>query len=135
MVAKNSSVPLSAKAYNAGKLFPMRHKMNLAVQYLLDHYQQPIVLDDLLELTHMSKPSFSRHFRSFTGKTFIEFLNEVRIDECCRALVASRDPVTEIAIAARFLQPGSFQPDVRRLIGTTPSGLSQEVATRAKLNR
>ena len=49
-------------------------------------FREHLTLDDALSVAHMSKANFSRRFTAYTGKTFTEFLNDVRIDYACQQL-------------------------------------------------
>ncbi|MDE0597514.1 MAG: AraC family transcriptional regulator, partial [Roseibacillus sp.] len=50
-----------------------------AVSFILNNLEEEIGIDKLLKVTNMSKPTFSRHFKSHTGRSLTTFLNEVRI--------------------------------------------------------
>jgi transcriptional regulator GlxA family with amidase domain len=69
----------------------------------------------------MSKASFAREFRRYTGCTFTEFLNRVRLDHARRLLLTSADSVATIAYAAGFSNLSHFNRLFRRTYGHPPS--------------
>jgi AraC-like DNA-binding protein len=68
----------------------------------------------------LSPQAFSRFFRRCLGKSYIQYVNELRIGQVCRALLQSEQSVTAIAYAAGFTNLSNFNEQVRKLKGITP---------------
>lgn len=51
-----------------------------AMNYIREHMDREITLEELLRLTGMSKSHFSKNFKKVTGKTFVTYLNDMRIE-------------------------------------------------------
>ena len=49
-----------------------------AAKYIYDHYQNPITLEEMAELSHMSPAYFSRKFKAVTGFGYKEYLTNIR---------------------------------------------------------
>ena len=94
--------------------------INACVQFVLSHFQRDISLDELLGITHMSKPTFSRQFRRHMGRSFIQFLTEVRVDHACRHLVNTSDAIGDVAFRAGYNNLSHFNRQFRRLCGVSP---------------
>ena len=62
-----------------------------------------------------SAPAFSRFFRAATGKTFVGFVNLLRVDQACRLLGSTTQSVTAIAAGAFDRLSGWQQPRKQRL--------------------
>jgi AraC-like DNA-binding protein len=97
--------------------------MRAAMRFLLLHYREEIVLAQLLEVTRMSKSTFSRYFRKQSGKTLSEFLQQVRLEAACRELVETDKSIIEIALASGFSQISFFNRLFQRRIGCSPTVL------------
>lgn len=95
--------------------------MQSAVQFLLAHYHDDVRLDEVLEVTGMSKPTFSRVFKAHTGKTLLEFLQKVRLDAACRELIETNNPIIEVAYNNGFSQTSFFNRLFRRTFKCSPS--------------
>lgn len=54
--------------------------INEAKQYISEHYAQPLSLDEVCSQVGFSASYFSTLFRKETGKTFLEYLLEVRME-------------------------------------------------------
>jgi AraC-like DNA-binding protein len=88
---------------------------------VLERYADPHTLEEVLQLAAMSKASFAREFRHYTGFTFTEFLNRVRLDHARRLLLASDDSISTIAYAVGFSNLSHFNRLFRRVYGRPPS--------------
>lgn len=100
---------------------PHMTAMSRAVSYILSHISEQIHIDELLEVTKMSRPSFARHFKRHTGKTVTAFFNEVRVVNAKRLLADTNRSVTEIAYDSGFQNISHFNVQFRRVAGESPS--------------
>lgn len=90
-------------------------------QFIHDHCTEDLTLAAVAECACMAPTSFSRYFRHQTGKTFQEYLAEVRILEVCSRLVLSDEPVTSICYSSGFNNLSNFNRQFKRVNGCTPS--------------
>jgi len=60
------------------------------ISYINEHYRHEITLGELATKACMNPSSLCRRFKSITGKTIFEFLNEFRIAYACK-LIANTD--------------------------------------------
>lgn len=82
---------------------------------------QPHSLDSLAARALMSRRSFTRHFRQFTGGTVHAWLLAERLVLCQRLLEAGSLPVERIAQQAGFGSPASLRRHFRKAFGVAPS--------------
>src|SRR5205085_1232642 len=78
-------------------------------------------LEEVLRLTAMSKPTFTRLFKKHAGKTFSEFVMQIRLQAACRELAATERPVLEIALSSGFSQVSFFNRIFRRALRCSPT--------------
>jgi len=91
------------------------------LHYIQKHLNQPLNVDRAAHAMYLSRAQFTRRVRQETGKSFVEFLNDYRIEE---AKVLLRDSDWTIRVIAGFLgyQSSSyFQAVFRRGCGMSPS--------------
>jgi len=92
-----------------------------AVGHVLANLEEEIRLRDLLKVTNMSKPTFSRHFKSHTGRPLTAFINEVRIANAKRLLAETDQSITQIAYQSGFQNLSHFNVQFRKASDESPS--------------
>jgi AraC-like DNA-binding protein len=117
---------LSPKPFSLEGTAQQQEAISLAMSYILANYRRGVRLEELLELTHMSRATFARQFQRHAGKPFSELLNEIRIQAVCRALRETELPVAVIALEEGFRQLSFFNRIFRRYAGCTPRQYRQE---------
>jgi len=112
---------LSRQAFSLSAPAEKQEAIRRAVSYILAHHAEAVRLEDLLEVTGMSRPTFARQFKEHAGKSFSSFLNQVRIHAVCRALQETDLQITAIALSHGFRQLSFFNRLFRREMGVPPS--------------
>lgn len=82
---------------------------------------EPLHRGEIARLAHLSPGAFSRFFKARTGKTFHEFVGELRVGRACRLLAEQELNVTEIASACGYANVTSFNRVFRRTKRTSPT--------------
>ncbi len=54
-------------------------KMKLVYEYVQKHFSEKITLEDAANVASMSIISFNRFIKKRTGKTFVNYINDIRI--------------------------------------------------------
>ncbi|MGN6420388.1 MAG: helix-turn-helix domain-containing protein, partial [Pseudobacter sp.] len=88
--------------------------------FIFEHFRKDISLDDVAGIANMNKQAFCRYFKSRTQKTFVEFLNEVRISHACRLLTESSQPVADLAYDCGFNSITNFNRIFKEIKGISP---------------
>lgn len=91
------------------------------LQYIRIHYAEPITLDRLAAMEHISKSYLSRLFKQQTGQTVISYVNSLRIEMAKHLLTATHANVNEIAYQVGYASPKYFHRTFRALTGDTPA--------------
>jgi AraC-like DNA-binding protein len=92
-----------------------------AVSWVRQHFAQPVTLDALADMVHMSVSSFHHHFKAVTSMTPLQYQKLLRLQEA-RRLMLSR--VMDAGSAARevgYLSPSQFSREYARLFGRAPT--------------
>lgn len=95
-------------------------KVSHAIEILLADFANELSVDDIATAVELPAVTLSRYFRRYTGRSLIEFLNEVRIDQARRMLVESDEPIGTIALAVGFGNLSHFNRQFRRKTGQSP---------------
>lgn len=91
-----------------------------AMKYIREHMDRDITLEELLKLTGMSKSHFSRKFKNLTGKTFITYLNDLRVESAKKYLVETKQSVSWIARQVGYGDERYFRRIFRERVGDNP---------------
>lgn len=90
--------------------------------YLIENYRDEITLQKISEVAHLSPTSFCRYFKSITGKTFFEIVNEYRIQYACQLLKKNELAVSQIAFESGFNDVPYFNKLFKKMKGVSPLG-------------
>ena len=107
-----------------------QRKVDLVIQFVMDHYQSKIVLAKVAALVGMSEGHFSRFFHKATGSSFSEFVNRVRITRACDVLSRTNRPITLIAGEVGFNNIANFNRRFVQYKHMTPSKYRQQAQER-----
>jgi AraC-like DNA-binding protein len=90
--------------------------------YIMQHYDKPITLEDAASLVHMTPHAFCRFFKKHTLHTFVSFLNEVRVNEACKKLTdGNYDNIAHVAYTCGFNSITNFNRVFKSVTGQSPS--------------
>lgn len=108
-------------------------RMHAIYDYTLKHFNKEVSVGDAAEVVHMTPEAFCRFFKKHTRKTYVTFLNEVRVEQACRKLKSSDDKlIAEIAYSCGFGNVSHFNRVFRKVTGKTPREFQAQAAARAK---
>jgi len=103
-------------------------RLNKVYKYVLDNCQQEINLESASSLANLSKPAFCRYFKKRANKTFIRFLNEIRVGQACRLLVNENQSIADICYTCGYNNISYFIRQFRAITGFTPLGYRKKFA-------
>jgi AraC-like DNA-binding protein len=101
------------------------------VQWIRDHHDGTIRIDQLASLAQMSESTFHRHFRAVTHMTPIQYQKAVRLQQARLALVSGGRDVAEVAHAVGYDSASQFSREYRRLFGAPPGLDAQRIRAAA----
>jgi AraC-like DNA-binding protein len=86
-----------------------------------NNFQHDISLDDVSALANMNKEALCRYFKSRTRKTFVEFVNSIRIGHACKLIAEGETQIANLAHDCGFNSLSNFNKLFKEIKGTTPS--------------
>lgn len=95
-------------------------RMEKIIHYLKHNYQEKITLEEVTEAVSMTVISFSRFIKKRTGKTFTEFLNDIRLSHACRLLIDTQQPIAELSYKCGYNNLSYFNRIFKRRYKITP---------------
>ena len=90
------------------------------LRYIQQNYEKNITSQKLCEKFNCSRSYFSHIFKKKTGKTFKEYLTEVRLNHAKRLLLLSNMNITEISFSVGFNDSNYFSDIFKKYEGCSP---------------
>lgn len=92
-------------------------------RYVEEHLEAPVTMEELCQLTHVSRRTLQYSFRAILGISPLQFLRLTRLNRVRRALrmASPEQSVTEIATCWGFWHLGQFAHDYKHQFGESPS--------------
>ncbi|MGN6419223.1 MAG: helix-turn-helix domain-containing protein [Pseudobacter sp.] len=90
-------------------------------RYIEENYHQDISLKSLADQIKLSESAFSHLFKKRTSRSFVEYLNEVRIGQATKMLLETTLTISEISYRCGFNNLSNFNKMFRKLKKQTPS--------------
>lgn len=102
-------------------------RMSAVFQYTMTHFREKISLEEIAREAAMTTNAFCKYFKKRTRKTYITFLNELRIEEACKLLRGQEEmSIAEIAEHSGFQNISNFNRKFRQLKLMTPREYSNQ---------
>ena len=95
-------------------------EMVKVLEYISNHYAEPIKREKLAEMAGFSLNLFEKKFKKAFLHTPEKFINAVRVRAACKALVSTRKSMKIIAFESGFCNQSYFSKQFRFLMGISP---------------
>ncbi|WP_036604259.1 helix-turn-helix domain-containing protein [Paenibacillus assamensis] len=92
-----------------------------ALNYIHEHYPEELRLEGLCRQFNLSKSYFCALFKRYTGKTFNDYLIDLRIRKAAEMLLNTDSTITEIGYGVGFNDIAYFSRIFKRHTGVSPS--------------
>jgi AraC-like DNA-binding protein len=99
---------------------PDVERINNVYTYVLENFLHPINLSEVASIANMNPTAFSRYFKAKTGKTFTQFLYEIRIEHAYKLLIDGKFNVSQVCYECGFQNQSHFIKQFRRITHQTP---------------
>lgn len=116
---------IDAMIYTCGYEKKSGHAEN-ALQYIEDHYCDPITIQDIADHLGINRSYLHRVFKSFTGVSIQNYLLDYRIRQACILLKNTDLSIRVIAHSVSFIDPLYFSRLFRQKMGVSPSEYRKE---------
>lgn len=101
--------------------FENSDKIKKIYEYVQENFHEKITLTEASELVNMSQVSFNRFMKKRTGKTFVDYVNDVRIGHAAIRLIEKDVSISEIAFNCGFNNIANFNRVFKKSKKCTPS--------------
>lgn len=95
-------------------------KTKVILSYVAEHFQQEITIEEIASQCYYSKSHFMKFFKEVMGVTFIQYLNDYRLDVAAKLLTTTSDSIYEVAMDVGFDNLSYFNRCFKKKYGMTP---------------
>lgn len=103
-----------------------KERMERIVQYTMDNFKESIRLETIASIACMSPHAFCSYFKKRTRKTYIDFLNEIRIGYACKLLLTTEMNILAICFDSGFNNVANFNRQFLKVKQIKPSVYRRE---------
>ncbi len=94
-----------------------------SINYINANFSAPLTAAGCASLAHLSYNHYAKLFRAVTGKTFKEYLTDLRMARAYHLILSSAQPIYEIAAACGYDNYSYFIVEFKKMYGCTPGQL------------
>lgn len=113
--------PVGSRVAQVGQLESNVHRIAKAVDWVRDHFDQPMNVEALAEVVHMSASSFHQHFKAVTNMSPLQFQKALRLREARRLMLTTMMDATTASRQVGYASASQFSREYGRLFGLAPS--------------
>ncbi|MGV8091548.1 MAG: AraC family transcriptional regulator [Mangrovibacterium sp.] len=96
------------------------NRLDKVMHIINSSYRESIKLETIAENIGMNPSAFSRYFREKTGKSFTDFVLEMRIGYACKLLIEGNHSVSQICFESGFNNLSNFNRCFKKFTSLTP---------------
>jgi len=97
------------------------HRVAKAISWLRANFSQPIKVEDLAGLVHMSVSSFHEHFKSVTSMSPLQYQKVLRLQEARRLMLSTMMDAGTASQHVGYLSASQFSREYSRFYGSAPT--------------
>lgn len=102
--------------------------MDRLLEYIQDHYADPITLTGVARQFHFNASYLSSYFASYNGEGFSEYLNKIRLEKAMELLLTTELTISEISASVGYSDQSYFTKVFKKQTGISPSQFRRQNA-------
>ncbi len=130
--------PLGVRVAQIGLAESSVHGVAKAVSWLRANFSQPMKVDELAKLAHMSLRSFHQHFNAVTSMSPLQFQKALRLQEARRLMLSMMVDAGTASWRVGYQSASQFSREYGRFFGRAPTkdiaGLREQSAQNPALD-
>ncbi|MFD2611737.1 response regulator [Paenibacillus gansuensis] len=115
-----------ARSVEEGRKQQDSDPVDKALRYVSRHFREAITLKEVADQVYLNPAYFSTLFKQRTGKTFVEYWTDLRIEEAKKQLSYSNEKIAVIAEQTGFGNIRHFNRVFKNVTGSTPNDYREQ---------
>jgi len=112
--------PIGVRVAQMGFAESSMQRIARAISWLRQNYSQPMRVEELADLVHMSVSSFHDHFKSVTSMSPLHYQKVLRLQEARRLMLSTMMDAGAASQRVGYLSASQFSREYSRFFGTAP---------------
>ena len=113
--------PIGARVAQMGFAESSVDRVAKAISWLRANFSQPMKVEELAELVHMSVSSFHEHFKSVTSMSPLHYQKVLRLQEARRLMLSTMTDAGTASQRVGYLSASQFSREYNRFFGCAPT--------------
>ncbi len=113
--------PIGVRIAQMGFAESSVHRVAKAISWLRANFSQPMKVEHLAELVHMSVSSFHEHFKSVTSMSPLHYQKVLRLQEARRLMLSTIIDAGTASQRVGYLSASQFSREYSRFFGSAPT--------------
>lgn len=113
--------PIGVRVAQMGFAESSVYRVETAISWLRENYSQPIKVEELAEMVHMSVSSFHEHFKAVTSMSPLQYQKVLRLQEARRLMLSSMMDAGAASQQVGYLSASQFSREYSRFFGSAPT--------------
>jgi AraC-like DNA-binding protein len=108
------------------------NQISKAIVWLREHYAQRFRIEQIADLSAMSRSTFHAHFKAVTSMTPLEYRSHLRVHEARRLMLAEALNAADAGFRVGYESASQFSRDYARILGAPPARDAQRLRAGAQ---
>ena len=125
ILKESDYLELSESDYSPSLDNETNQKMDTIINWIQEKMREKIYVEDAAKLIYMSESTFRRFFKKNTGKSFVDYINELRINSACQMFTHEGYNISDAAMECGFNNLSHFNRLFSKMKGVSPRKYKQ----------
>src|SRR5664279_552617 len=112
--------PIGIRVAQMGFAESSVNRIAKSISWLRANYSQPMKVEELAEMVHMSVSSFHEHFKSVTSMSPLHYQKVLRLQEARRLMLSTMMDAGSASQRVGYLSASQFSREYSRFFGSAP---------------
>ena len=113
--------PVGGRVAQIGLADSSMHRIAKAISWLRVNFTQPMKVEELAELAHMSVSSFHQHFKTVTSMSPLQYQKVLRLQEARRLMLTTMLDASTASWRVGYQSASQFSREYSRFFGNAPT--------------
>ena len=113
--------PIGVRVAQMGFAESSVQRIAKAISWLRENYSQPIKVEELAEMVHMSVSSFHEHFKAVAAMSPLQYQKVLRLQEARRLMLSAMMDASAASQRVGYLSASQFSREYSRFFGSAPT--------------